>query len=122
MPARSSEAGYSLTPSDVFQLQTREQLAGLLISSQSASRRSAARIFPAELLPEATGAVLTQPYLLASVVLDQSVRAVELALTVQRLAERHDALRLRWMRQDRQRVVSVKVFQYVYISVVSFLL
>ncbi|AEC21905.1 amino acid adenylation [Pusillimonas sp. T7-7] len=110
MAARASEAGYSLTPSDVFQLQTIEQLAGLLISSQSASRRSAARIFPAELLPEATGAVLTQPYLLASVVLDQSVRAVELALTVQRLAERHDALRLRWMREGQSSHLEIAAY------------
>src|SRR3546814_19488404 len=61
MAARASEAGYTLTPSDVFQLQTIEQLAQLLIAAQPRSRRSSERIFTAELLPEATGSIGAQP-------------------------------------------------------------
>lgn len=110
MAARVSDAGYALTPSDVFQLQTIEQLAGLLISTQPPSRRSAKRIFPAELLPEATGADLTQPYLLANLTLDRPIRAVELALIVQRLAERHDALRLRWMREEQSSHLEIAAY------------
>src|SRR3546814_12376887 len=102
MAARASEAGYTLTPSDVFQLQTIGQLAQLLIAAQPRSRRSSERIFPAELLPEATGSIGAQPFLLASLILDRPIRAVELALAVQRLAEKHDALRLRWMHDDQR--------------------
>lgn len=97
MAARAAEAGYALTPSDVFQLQTIEQLAELLDTTPSRSRRTAERIFPADLLPEATGGGDTSSFLLASLVLDRPIRAVDLAVVVQRLAERHDALRLRWV-------------------------
>ncbi|MGB6106064.1 MAG: amino acid adenylation domain-containing protein, partial [Pusillimonas sp.] len=100
MAARATEAGYTLTPSDVFQLQTIEQLAAQLVTAQPRPRRSTERIFPAELLPEATGHG-AQDFLLASLVLDRPIRAVELALAVQRLAEKHDALRLRWVKDEQ---------------------
>ncbi|MCC2597576.1 amino acid adenylation domain-containing protein [Pusillimonas sp. MFBS29] len=101
MAARASEAGYAITPADIFQLQTIERLAALVVAAQPRSRRGTARIFPAELLPEASGAAASQPFLLASLVLDRPIRAVDLALAVQRLAERHDALRLRCVREGQ---------------------
>src|SRR3546814_457261 len=76
MAARASEAGYTLAPSDVFQLQTIEQLAQLLIAAQPRSRRSSERIFPAELLPEATGSIGAQPFLLARLLLDRPIRDI----------------------------------------------
>src|SRR3546814_14262115 len=61
-------------------------------------------------LPEATGSIGAQPFLLASLILDRPIRAVELALAVQRLAEKHDALRLRWMHDDQANHLEIAAY------------
>jgi len=104
MAARAAEAGLPLTPTDVFQLQTIERLADAASLALPRQRRATAdRVFSAELVPTAHCEKTDQPFLLASLILDQPIGVVELALIVQRLAERHEALRLRWTRDGEAR-------------------
>src|SRR3546814_12845266 len=48
--------------------------------------------------------------MLVSLVLDLPMDVVELALVIQRLAERHDALRLRWVRDGEARRLEVMAY------------
>ncbi len=99
MAARAADAGLPLTPADVFQLRTIERLADAArIARPRHGRVSAERVFPTELVPAVVLSEDSSPFLLASLVFDRPVGIVDLALAVQRLAERHEALRLRWSR------------------------
>jgi len=101
MAAQATATGLPITPADVFRLQTIERLADAAATAQPRPRRMAAdRVFPVELAPAATHAQ-KRPFLLASLVLPRRTTLVELALIIQSLAERHEALRLRWV-QDEQ--------------------
>lgn len=101
LAAQATATGLPLTPADVFRLQTIERLADAAATAQPRPRRMAAdRVFPAELAPVATPAQ-SQPFLLASLVLPRRTALVELALIIQSLAERHEALRLRWVHDEQ---------------------
>ncbi len=111
MAARAGKAGLPITPSDVFQLQTIERLAELAGALRPRQRRGADRVFPAALLPEAAAGQEPAPAcLIASLVLDAHIGAVELALAVHRLADRHDALRLRWVRDGQASHVEIAAY------------
>src|SRR3546814_656886 len=114
MAARAAEAGLPLTPTDIFQLQTIEQLANAASPPPPPQRRGATdRVFSAELAPVPDDGA-GQPFMLVSLVLDRPMDVVELALVIQRLAERHDALRLRWVRDEIGRAsCRERVCQYV---------
>lgn len=99
MAARAADAGLPLKPTDVFQLQTIERLAeaaGAAIPRPG--RASADRVYPAELVPAALQGEGAPSVMLASIVFARPVGALALGVVVQRLAERHEALRLRWTR------------------------
>jgi len=101
MAAHATSAGLPFTPADVFRLQTIERLAEAADTAQPRARGMAAdRVFPAELAPVAAHG-RQPPFLLASLVLPRRTGLVELALIVQSLAERHEALRLRWVRDEQ---------------------
>src|SRR5690606_35474752 len=81
MAARAAEAGLSLTPTDIFQLQTIERLARAATPDTAPQRHDAAgRTFPGELLPMADAADADRPFLLASLVPDRPLDVVDLAL------------------------------------------
>ncbi|WP_442593813.1 amino acid adenylation domain-containing protein [Parapusillimonas sp. JC17] len=110
MAARASKSGLPITPSDVFQLQTIERLAELAGALRPRQRRSADRVFPAELLPEADNPEKSSAFLIASLVLEDQISAVELALAVHRLADRHDALRLRWVHDGQAKHIEIAAY------------
>ncbi len=111
MAARAADAGLPLTPTDVFQLQTIERLANAASLARPRQKRAAAgRAFSAELVPIVQYNEINQPFLLASLTLDRPIGVVELALVIQHLAERHEALRLRWTRDGETRRLEIMAY------------
>ncbi|TCT02536.1 non-ribosomal peptide synthetase [Paralcaligenes ureilyticus] len=111
MAARAADAGLPLTPTDVFQLQTIERLADAASLARPRQKRAAAdRAFSAELVPIVQYNEANQPFLLASLALDRPIGVVELALVIQHLAERHEALRLRWIRDGEARRLEIMAY------------
>ncbi len=94
MVARAFDAGLSISLKDVFEHQTIEGLAAVAVSQrQQQGLGTGDQFFAMELLPQAGDE--TTPVALASVAMDRSIGSVELGFAIQRLAERHDGLRLR---------------------------
>ncbi|NYT45497.1 amino acid adenylation domain-containing protein [Alcaligenaceae bacterium] len=111
MAARAAAAGLPLVPTDVFQLQTIRQLAEAAANARARVRRVAReQIFDAELVPAAAHGDRGCDFLLASLRMDRSVTVLELALAMQRLAERHDALRLRWVKDGETSRVEIMAY------------
>lgn len=111
MAAQATEAGLTLTPADIFQLQTIERLAQAASMARPRPQHGASdRLFPAELAPITGYPEPTSPFLLASVIIDRPIGVVELALLIQRLAERHDALRLRCVREGPSRHLEIMAY------------
>ncbi|MGB3290030.1 MAG: amino acid adenylation domain-containing protein, partial [Burkholderiaceae bacterium] len=111
MAARATAAGLPLAPTDVFRLQTIRQLAEAAAGAKARMRRTAgAQIFDAELVPASPDGGAGRSFLLASLRLERPVTVLELALAMQRLAERHEALRLRWVRDGEARRVEIMAY------------
>ncbi|MEO8817493.1 MAG: amino acid adenylation domain-containing protein [Paralcaligenes sp.] len=109
MAARAADVGLPLTPSDIFQLQTIERLADAASLARPRQKRAAAdRAFSTELVPIVQ--YTHQPFLLASLILDRPIGVVELALVIQHLAERHEALRLRWIRDGEAHRLEIMAY------------
>lgn len=111
MAARATAAGLPLAPTDVFQLQTIRLLAESAAGARARTRRIASeQIFDAELVPASPHGGAGRAFLLASLRLARPVTVLELALAMQRLAERHEALRLRWVRDGEAQRVEIMAY------------
>lgn len=111
MAARATAAGLPLAPTDVFQLQTIRQLAEAAAGARARARRIASeQIFDAELVPASPHGGTGRAFLLASLRLERPITVLELALAMQRLAERHEALRLRWVRDGEAQRVEIMAY------------
>ncbi|OWT62095.1 non-ribosomal peptide synthetase [Candidimonas nitroreducens] len=114
MAARAVDAGLPLTPTDVFQLQSIERLAAAAgAARQPRPRRGGTeQVFAAELVPQTLpGQSGARPaYVLASLALDRPVSIAELAFATQLLAERHEALRLRAIRDSASSRLEVMAY------------
>ncbi|MBV6306382.1 amino acid adenylation domain-containing protein [Candidimonas humi] len=114
MAARAVDAGLPLTPTDVFQLQSIERLAAAAGAARQPRQRRGGteQVFAAELLPQAqpdqSGA--RPSYMLASLALDRPVSIAELAFATQLLAERHEALRLRTIRDGESSRLEIMAY------------
>ncbi len=109
MVARAFDAGMSISLKDVFEHQTIESLAAAAVSQrQQSAPRGGDQFFAMDLLPQAGDE--TVPFALASVVLDHAIGSVELGYAVQRLAERHEGLRLRVVADGVTRRLTVDDF------------
>jgi hypothetical protein len=107
--ARATEAGLPLTPRDVFDHQTIERLAAAAARQRSV-RISGPRFHPLDLVPAACDEDGAAPFALASLALDRRIGSMELGLAIQRLAERHEALRLRIVGNGTSRRLGVMDF------------
>lgn len=90
--ARAYEAGLDVTLKDVFDHPTIAGIASIASRRSRALMAEQAVLHPAGLLPAATDPA--NPCRIASVIVDRRVTAVDLGFAIQRIAERHDALRL----------------------------
>lgn len=114
MAARAVDAGLPLTPTDVFQLQSIERLAAAAGAARQPRQRRGGteQVFAAELVPQTQpGQAGAKPaFVLASLALDRPVSIAELAFATQLLAERHEALRLRAIRDEESSRLEIMAY------------
>jgi amino acid adenylation domain-containing protein len=106
--ARAYEAGLDITLKDVFDHPTIAGIASIAARRNRALTSGRADLHPVELLPAATDPA--NRCRIASVVVDRQVTAVDLGCAIQRIAERHDALRLALIDEEATRRLTVVDF------------
>lgn len=107
--ARAYEAGLDFGLKDVFDHPTIEGLAAIAARrSRARADTFAAAVHPADLLPAASRPGTRCR--IVSLTTDRSVAAVDLGYAIQRLAERHDALRLLVVEDGASRRLSIADF------------
>lgn len=106
--ARAYEAGLDITLRDVFDHPTIAGIASIAARRNRALTAELAALHPVELLPAATDPAI--PCRIASVVVERRVTAADLGFAIQRIAERHDALRLALIEDESTRRLAVVDF------------
>jgi amino acid adenylation domain-containing protein len=106
--ARAYEAGLDVALKDVFEHPTIAGIASIAARRNRALAAEQAVLHPVGLLAAATDPA--NPCRLASVVVDRQVTAVDLGFAIQRIAERHDALRLASIEDGTTRRLAVVDF------------
>ncbi|MBM3649027.1 MAG: amino acid adenylation domain-containing protein, partial [Alphaproteobacteria bacterium] len=108
LAARAYEAGLDVTLKDVFDHPTIAGIATIAARRNRALTTERTGLHPVELLPAATDPA--NRCRIASVIVRRQVTAVDLGFAIQRIAERHDALRLAVIDEGATRRLTVVDF------------